>query len=96
VLITDLQMPNLNGLELCTHLYSDAASAGLNPIPAILLTARSHDLESLGIAVPPNLKRIVSKPFSPRQLVLAVREVTGEATGNATGNSQGHAPGEAA
>jgi CheY-like chemotaxis protein len=89
LLITDLQMPNMDGLELCRRLYEQSRGSGegrsergeaARDIPAILLTARSHDLDGAGgTSLPPNLRRIVTKPFSPRQLVTAVREITGEA-----------------
>lgn len=79
LLITDLQMPRLSGLELCQALCDDARRDGLKEIPSILLTARAHDLERSQTQPPPNLKKVISKPFSPRQLVLAVRELLEEA-----------------
>jgi CheY-like chemotaxis protein len=71
LLITDYHMPQLSGLELCQKLKRDAATAG---IPAIMLTARGYhldpsDTEQSGIL------RMLSKPFSPRQLLVTVQEV---------------------
>jgi CheY-like chemotaxis protein len=71
LLITDYHMPELSGLELCQRLKQDPATAG---IPAIMLTARGYslepsDTESSGI------KCMLSKPFSPRQLLSTVNDV---------------------
>ena len=68
LLVSDYHMPGLNGAELCTALAGDDA-----PPPAILLTAQGNEL-------PPELmdgivRRVMSKPFSPRELVATVREV---------------------
>jgi CheY-like chemotaxis protein len=68
LLITDLQMPGFSGIELCRQLSLPLPT----PVPAILLTARAHFLE--GVDLPPNLKRVISKPFSPRQLIFCIRE----------------------
>lgn len=68
-LITDLQMPYMNGLELCQALKRDPRTA---EIPALLLTARGHILtdDMLGTT---NIKRVMSKPFSARELVAYVQ-----------------------
>lgn len=73
LLITDYHMPQLSGIELCQRLKQTADTAG---IPAIMLTARGyhlepHDTEESGIL------RMISKPFSPRQLLSTVNEVLG-------------------
>ena len=71
LLITDYHMPQLSGLELCQRLKQDPNTSS---IPAIMLTARGyhlepHDTEQSGIL------RMLSKPFSPRQLLSTVNEV---------------------
>jgi CheY-like chemotaxis protein len=71
LIITDYHMPRLSGLELCLRLKTDPETAR---IPAIMLTARGyhlepHDTEESGI------RRMLSKPFSPRQLLATVNEV---------------------
>ena len=71
LIITDYHMPRLSGLELCRRLKVDPATA---QIPTIMLTARGyhlepHDTEDSGI------RRMLSKPFSPRQLLVTVNEV---------------------
>ncbi len=71
LLITDYHMPELSGLELCQRLKRDERTSG---IPAIMLTARGyhlepHDTEQSGIL------RMLSKPFSLRQLLATVHEI---------------------
>jgi CheY-like chemotaxis protein len=71
LLITDYHMPQLSGIELCQKLKQDPTTS---EIPAIMLTARGYQLE-------PNdtersgILRMLSKPFSPRQLLQTVNEV---------------------
>ena len=71
LLITDYHMPQLSGLELCRRLKQDAATSG---IPAIMLTARGYNLEP-GDTEESGILRMLSKPFSPRQLLTTVNEV---------------------
>jgi two-component system, OmpR family, alkaline phosphatase synthesis response regulator PhoP len=75
LLITDYHMPQLSGLELCRKLKQDPATAG---IPAIMLTARGYALESEDTEQS-GIFRMLSKPFSPRNLLAAVTEVLARA-----------------
>ncbi len=75
LLITDYHMPMLSGLELCRRLRQDPATAG---IPAIMLTARGYSLSDADTAHS-GICRMLSKPFSPRHLLLTVEEVIGSA-----------------
>lgn len=64
-LITDLQMPYMNGLELAMRLRaSDTTSA----IPVLLLTARGHILSDEQLART-NIRKVMSKPFGVRELL---------------------------
>ncbi len=71
LLITDYHMPILSGLELCQRLRQDAATA---KIPAILLTARGYNLEKEDTERS-GILMMLSKPFSPRQLLATVNDV---------------------
>ena len=71
LIITDFQMPILSGLEMCKQLRQSVATAG---IPAIMLTARGYTLEPADMAIH-GILRMLSKPFSPRQLLATVNEV---------------------
>lgn len=71
LIVTDYQMPLLSGLELCTKLKADPRTAG---IPAIMLTARGFSLneQELGRT---NIRKVLVKPFSPREVLSTVRHV---------------------
>ena len=71
MLITDYHMPQLSGLELCQRLQQDPATAG---IPTIMLTARGYNLE-LADTASSGIRCMLSKPFSPRQLLATVNDV---------------------
>jgi CheY-like chemotaxis protein len=71
LLITDYHMPELSGLELCRRLKQDAATSR---IPAIMLTARGYSLEASDTEQS-GILRMLSKPFSPRQLLATVEDV---------------------
>lgn len=71
LLITDYHMPQLSGIELCHKLKQDPATSG---IPAIMLTARGYQLEPADTEQS-GILRMLSKPFSPRQLLSTVNEV---------------------
>jgi len=69
LLITDLQMPLMSGLELCARLSAELA----DPIPTFLLTAKGFELTQEDTDALPILK-VMTKPFSPRDLLANVRE----------------------
>ncbi len=73
LLITDYHMPQMSGIELCRKLKESDATA---KIPAIMLTARGYSLEP-GDTEQSGINQLISKPFSPRQLLTAVNEVLG-------------------
>ena len=73
LVITDLQMPYVNGVELCRSLLGDPATAD---IPVIILTARGYALGSEASTLS-NVQKVVSKPFSPRTILEQVRRVLG-------------------
>jgi len=75
VLITDYTMPGLTGAELVRRIRGDARLADL---PVIMLTARGFELaEQTGELEGLNLSAMVTKPFSPRELVVKVYEILG-------------------
>src|SRR5512146_3264440 len=71
LLITDYHMPQMSGIELCQKQKQDIATSA---IPAIMLTARGYSLEP-GDTERSGILRMLSKPFSPRQLLTTVEEV---------------------
>ncbi|HEY2587181.1 MAG TPA: response regulator [Tepidisphaeraceae bacterium] len=73
LVITDYHMPHLSGLELCQRLRQSEATSD---IPAIMLTARGYQLEPKDTEQS-GIRRMLSKPFSPRNLLATVNEVLG-------------------
>ena len=71
LVVTDLNMPGLDGLGLLRAL---AADAGLCGIPVVMLTGRGHTLPTDALAVP-QLARVERKPLSGRDVLAVVREV---------------------
>ncbi len=71
LVISDYQMPRLNGLELAEKMFDEPALRG---VPVILLTARGFSLTAKDLEQTNILYR-VSKPFSPREVLSLVEEV---------------------
>ncbi|UUU25826.1 response regulator transcription factor [Streptomyces sp. DSM 40750] len=68
LVVLDLMLPGMDGLEVCRRLRARG------PVPVIMLTARGdEDDRILGLEV--GADDYVTKPFSPRELVLRVESV---------------------
>ena len=68
LVVLDLMLPGMDGLEVCRRLR------GQGPVPVVMLTARGdEDDRILGLEV--GADDYVTKPFSPRELVLRVASV---------------------
>ncbi len=66
LVVTDLQMPRMDGLELIKRMRSDP---NLKDIPVILLTAKGFELDEDELHSEYRIQQVLSKPFSPRELV---------------------------
>jgi len=76
LIITDLQMPYMTGVEMCARLKRNKATAS---IPALLLTARGYALGAEDLQRT-SIRHVLSKPFSPRELLDMIAEILGEST----------------
>jgi len=72
ILVTDCQMPRLDGVGLIKRLRQDEATAQL---PIVLLTAKGLELSHDELLGQWQVATIVSKPFSPRQLLACVEQI---------------------
>ncbi len=71
LVVLDLMLPGIDGLEVCRRLRATEASRTL---PIIVLTARAAEVDRvLGLEF--GADDYVTKPFSPRELVARVRAV---------------------
>lgn len=69
--IMDLRQPRLSGLEVCRALRADPAVADL---PIVILTGCTGEADRLA-AFELGVDDYVTKPFSPRELVLRVKAI---------------------
>ena len=71
LILLDLMLPEVDGLEVCKILRRDPAT---KEIPIIMLTAKAAEIDRvLGLEL--GADDYVTKPFSPRELVLRVKKV---------------------
>ena len=71
LIVLDLMLPELDGLEVCKILRRDPETGG---IPIIMLTAKAAEIDRiLGLEL--GADDYVTKPFSPRELVLRIKRV---------------------
>jgi two-component system phosphate regulon response regulator PhoB len=71
LILLDLMLPEIDGLEVCKLLRRDPVTAG---IPIIMLTAKAAEIDRvLGLEL--GADDYVTKPFSPRELVLRIRKI---------------------
>jgi len=71
LVVLDLMLPGLDGKELCRRVRSDKE---LGATPILMLTALSDEVDRV-VGFELGADDYVTKPFSPRELVLRVRAV---------------------
>lgn len=69
VLVTDYQMPRLDGLGLVCRCREHEATRELN---IIMLTAKGYELSEAELIERYHIHKLLRKPFSPRELVAEV------------------------
>jgi len=75
LVVLDLMLPKMDGLEVCKILRRDPATAA---IPIIMLTARAAEMDRI-VGLELGADDYVTKPFSPRELVLRIKKVLARA-----------------
>lgn len=65
LLITDLQMPGIDGLELVRRIR---ANPDLQDLPIVMLTGKGFEISAEEMAQQWGVSAVVGKPFSPREL----------------------------
>jgi CheY-like chemotaxis protein len=73
MVVTDLQMPRMSGLDFALKLRENPATYA---IPVLMLTARGYILDGQTLEKT-NIRQVIGKPFSARELVKLVFETLG-------------------
>jgi len=69
LVILDVMLPGMSGLEVCRALRADAAT---KEIPIIMVTARAEETDRI-IGLDIGADDYIAKPFSPNELVARIR-----------------------
>ncbi len=71
LIILDLMLPGLDGLEVCKTLKKEQKTSN---IPIIMLTAKSQETDKI-VGLELGADDYVTKPFSPRELIARIKAV---------------------
>jgi DNA-binding response OmpR family regulator len=90
LLILDLMLPQVDGLEVCRIVRSNQATAS---IPIIMLTARGDESDRI-VGLELGADDYIAKPFSPNELVARVRALLRRAkrAASVSGNAIAYGP----
>lgn len=72
--LLDIQMPRMDGNEVCRRLRDDPQGAGLY---IIMITAKGQESDRLN-SLESGANEFITKPFSPRKVVARIKEILGE------------------
>ncbi|MEU9891403.1 response regulator transcription factor [Sphaerisporangium sp. NPDC051017] len=82
LLVLDLMLPGMDGLQVCKKLRERW------PVPVIMLTALGEEIDRV-VGLETGADDYVTKPFSPRELALRVQSVLRRAKGTLVTNGTG-------
>ena len=71
MVILDLMIPEIDGLEVCKFIRKDPATKSL---PVMMCTAKTSEIDKI-LGLEQGADDYVTKPFSPRELVLRVKNL---------------------
>jgi two-component system phosphate regulon response regulator PhoB len=71
LIILDLMLPGMDGKDVCRALKSNPVT---QPIPVLMLTAKTEELDRV-VGFELGADDYVTKPFSPRELVLRIKAI---------------------
>jgi phosphate regulon transcriptional regulator PhoB len=71
LILLDLMLPELDGLEVCRRLRQDPRTAS---VPIVMLTARGEEVDRI-VGLELGADDYIVKPFSPKEVVARVRAV---------------------
>ena len=71
LIVLDLMLPRMPGLEVCKILKTDSAT---RHIPIIMLTAKAEEIDRI-VGLEFGADDYVTKPFSPREMLLRIKAI---------------------
>lgn len=81
LVVLDLMLPGMDGLELCRLLKQRES---LRRVPVLMLTAKAEEVDRI-VGLELGADDYVTKPFSPRELVLRIKAILRRGGGKAEG-----------
>jgi DNA-binding response OmpR family regulator len=84
LVVLDLMLPGLDGLQLCRAIRAEAATAA---IPIIMLTAKGEESDRI-VGLELGADDYITKPFSPNEVVARVRALLRRANRAAPADSR--------
>jgi two-component system phosphate regulon response regulator PhoB len=84
LVVLDLMLPEMTGLEVCKLLKRGATTS---QIPIIMLTAKAEEVDRI-VGLELGADDYMTKPFSPRELVLRVKSVLRRASASGEASEQ--------
>jgi DNA-binding response OmpR family regulator len=89
LIILDLMLPDMDGLEVCRRIKSQAGANGSGPSPAILmLTAKGDPMDRI-VGLEIGADDYLPKPFEPRELLARIRAVLRRSAEVSSANASG-------
>lgn len=77
LILLDIMLPNMEGTEVLKRLKANEVTAG---VPVIMLTAKGEEIDRI-VGFELGADDYITKPFSPRELILRVRAIFKRAGG---------------
>ena len=84
LVLTDINMPNMNGLELITKMHADQI---LRSIPVVMVTTEGSE-KSVQKSMEMGAKGYIKKPFQPEDIKRVLNGIMGEAEDGESGDDE--------
>ncbi|HYX85037.1 MAG TPA: response regulator transcription factor [Gaiellales bacterium] len=75
LVVLDLMLPDIDGLEVCRQIRSSS------DVPILMLTARDDDVDKI-VGLEVGADDYLTKPFNPRELVARIKSILRRSTGH--------------
>ena len=85
LLLLDLMLPDIDGLELCRRIRAQSGRAG-GDVPILMLTAKGDPLDRV-VGLELGADDYLAKPFEPRELLARIRAIGRRARGTSVSSA---------